>query len=118
MNRQIKFRIWDKIRGYYLLNRELTNELLTYEAGLSDIEIEQFTGLFDINGEEIYEGDIISRMICRNSFIDSSLIEQKKLIKFNPYCGYGLTEGEKDIPYGWGWKIIGNKHQTPELLTA
>lgn len=58
MNRELKLRAWDNfckvIRNYDEL-RELTLQALNGD----DWELERFTGLQDVNGQDVYEGDII-----------------------------------------------------------
>ena len=56
MSREIKFRIWDKKSGMWL---KRFNANLLNIGDLSNVEIMQYTGLKDIAGDEIYEGDIV-----------------------------------------------------------
>ena len=54
--RQVKFRYWN---GSKVLNQEaIINHLNKYIAR-NDKHLMQFTGLFDKQGVEIYEGDIV-----------------------------------------------------------
>lgn len=135
--REIKFRAWDEnIYGYH-------NEV-QHIAGYIDNDsytLEQYTGLKDNNGKEIYEGDMIE--FSWNPFFNEpseiftfvALIFyyenwtcfcvklQKNKLKgkqFDLFDREGIEEQHiaigSPITYGNGVTIIGNIHQNPELL--
>lgn len=104
MSREIKFRHIkpDGNVEFEQLNREM-----------SDGYIEQYTGLKDRNGKEIYEGDIVTPEYDLEN-IES---EDCYVIAFSNGCfrvgnGYVNEAGS----YLSDWQVIGNIHENSELL--
>ena len=77
MDRAIKFKVWDKIlqgwskntMGWYYSE----NGVVSPESGNRYVFV-QFTGLYDKNGKEIYEGDIVKwhALICKIKYVGHS----------------------------------------------
>ena len=137
--RKIKFRAWDKVQERYLYDVQRAYDTLSgcvkYENGenadydeqcfdgfLDDEQyiVEQYTGLKDVNGKEIYEGDIVE------FFGANKKIKVKKefgiiVYKTDRYgAGFNSIIQNKERGYG-GINIaqdivVGNVHENPELL--
>lgn len=120
MNREIKFRAWQKWHEYMFTPDYIDfingNVIIGEHDGDSryeDIPLMQYTGLKDKNGKEIYEGDILK---ASNSII-------KIVFKGRGYEGIYLNKEEmNELPIQNNnylhWQIIGNIYENPELTQS
>jgi len=122
MNNRFKFRVWDKMRLQFIyphndnqqhfiidLNGRFHN--LQNGSGGDDYVIQQYTGLTDSKGKEIYEGDIVKYI----SFVGCVDMHNGVYIIDNEYKYHSVILGhipKKDI------KIIGNIFNPPCNLDA
>lgn len=129
--KEIKFRLWDKLgnkivtpnKNIYL---NLLGQVVTDNPENGEIipfkndtyELSQFTGLQDVNGKEVYEGDIVRASYSIMQY-EISKVEFKRGIffvlkngRYHPLSEfmYNSNDRTKDI------EIIGNIYENPELL--
>jgi len=129
--REIKFRMWGSKKYFYDI-RGVMECLSQQMSGLYNHEadgsvFEQYTGLKDKNGREIYEGDIYSSIFYDRPYSSTRRKERKmSLVVWDEY-GCGRKEIEKGRGYGcWSGpgslgqdvEVIGNIHENPELINA
>ena len=130
MNDRFKFRVLDKNKNKYVKSgyiaidefgdlREFCDK--RYDNVCADIDqcdnyiVEFFTGLSDINGKLIYEGDIVRFNEKHWSPNQKQLVEwNKKTTGWNPFANYdsdcGIYFCENKC------EVIGNIHENPELM--
>lgn len=112
--REIKFRAWNKKSKNYLYEPQYTNFWLDMD-GFDDgrFIFEQYTGLKDKNEKPIFEGDIVKVWQLEDGFEFSKpvVVEwQEETSSFHP----GYISNTLNINYEY--LIIGNVHESPELL--
>lgn len=132
--REIKFRVYDKTGGYYIAIldndcfgiKQVARIILELEVLKHEYIIEQYTGLKDQNGKEIYEGDIV-RYVSEGEDIYLAVIKRKDEDKelsywltgfvYEPFATVDEEElTEEEYESLGGMEIIGNIHENQELL--
>lgn len=137
----INFRVWDNLEKAYLNEKDIAidslgnifiiegydhnDSELWYARILPDPDnkryiIEQFTGLKDINGTEIFEGDIVKYyphhrgVPYRVYWADKSA---KFLIGRDGVIGQSFSDIMHNLNTGRiALEVVGNIHENPELL--
>jgi hypothetical protein len=131
MNREIKFRGWNKV-GKRMVDLKALTEFAK-DATLSvdglflpfseDIELMQFTGLKDKNGGEIYEGDIVH---CDSPTRVCDLQVKFGCYGFGGHSHHGFFLEILNSAHEWAlrkididrgdYEVIGNIYENPELI--
>jgi len=136
MNREIKFRAWDKKEKMMcyvsLIDFENSTCVLIYptktykeeDKSFSEVKLMQYTGLKDKNGKEIYEGDILKSVT-----LDGKVHHEP--VKFHEGCFCKLTTLPPNNRKRWSslrihlyddmdiliaYEVVGNVFENPELL--
>lgn len=138
--REIKFREWDQNRheiyggdipGMSYGNREdfddmvgfrfAHTELIDYE-GTEEFKnkriLEQFTGLHDKNGKEIYEGDIVKIVGLFGFEFTGEVVYDRFGFNLKGFWFSGFDDPHLAFSEEYEWQVIGNIHENPELLEA
>jgi hypothetical protein len=116
MSRVIKFRAWDKtLPGECIYTQHEDGPNVTFWGEVwahpDEYIVEQYTGLLDKNGREIYEGDILR---------DVDGMDRDGAVYWS---AYGAWHVRNYMPYMLSnviasLEVIGNIHENPELLNV
>ena len=130
MNREIKFRVWNKLTKQYIKN----NIIISLDGKVKEVFfgeingeepdciIQQFTSLKDKNNKEIYEGDIVKCPDLNPPEYTNTL----SIVEYHAscFCYRDISSNKIEPIYGFirlseqddDGEIIGNIFENPELL--
>lgn len=98
-----------EIEGHLIFKGIVTGHFFTIEEALRNSQ--QFTGLHDKNGKEIWEGDIVKFSVRSKTYI-KTIGWAEKLARFWIIGEFDRLED----PIHWKIEVIGNIYESPELL--
>ena len=106
----IKFRFWDAIEKRYLSWEEIQESTIQDVFGTRILTPQQWTGLADRSGKEIYEGDILThRIYTKVAVVDLRYFFSTLLPGVGKWNWYGDAAA-------LGFEIIGNIHENADLF--
>ncbi|MEI4338093.1 YopX family protein [Streptococcus suis] len=142
-----KFRVWDKDdeHMYFVAEINLVEELISvdeydYIFDFSDVVLMQSTGLFDVNGKEIFEGDVIKfndvwAEYCYEGYVDGTSEGENftEIIKTEDGFSFGRTKIQESSLFDFlsdehmkfseivksddfNMVVVGNIYENPELM--
>lgn len=124
--KELKFRAWIKNYNYYadVLGFEQGRLFVQFQSGeraqhrlyvpIEDCILEQYTGLKDKNGKEIYEGDVVEYTTCYYG----NEKRHRKVVEWKEWDSDDFGE-----PHNIGYRdlseymeVVGNVHENADLL--
>jgi uncharacterized phage protein (TIGR01671 family) len=118
--RELKFRAWDNLKKEWLKKKVYHFNPHFNEEGIGEFKLEQhpegftiqqYTGLKDKNGKEIYEGDILKWYEGENNLSEVIFQNGSFMVRGINWGAFWYISDYYDV-YTW----FGNIFENPELL--
>ena len=127
MNREIKFRVWSTSGSRWVedvridsqggLYPTLANGDYDWNIDCLRLVVQQYTGLKDRNGKEIYEGDICRLVPFEDYKHSEHMVGDRQVVWIDYHACFYFADW---VPLHWGGfesiEIIGNIYENPELI--
>ena len=114
--REIKFRAWDGEKMF------VPGGLKNPVNFTDNVVHMQYTGLKDVNGKEIYEGDIVKNkynkleLVKWGYFVESVNFNEYSNQNYGWYVGQDSQYEDFEQIHNGMWEVIGNIYENPELI--
>ena len=121
MNDRLKFRIWDGEKMHYPIDIQILAYAVFWKnegdwarysiGGTVRSGVQQYIGLKDRNGKEMYSGDIVRKYFLTDTGWNHNNLPVFEVKWNQQHCGYGITVGSRHC-----YEVVGNMFENPELL--
>lgn len=119
----IKFRAWEDRGKEYIKDVLIgSNGEIYFDDGVAtqddlDISVEQFTGLTDVNGKNIYVGDILKTKAGLIQIVEEGILAIDCEDIISGFYANNLSDG-KPHTFSYDDEVIGNVHMDGDLIDS